>query len=133
MDNLSIFSCLGRFIRYDFSNSRGLQSFFWKPIANFLGIQHAILGVPILLIIFFVAVKVGAFLEKKIEKIQYAEELVLTTLVIFYGLFDLWLISVYFFNFTLFKSHLYLIPIFIVIGIVYSWWAEKKLKNEKRK
>jgi len=113
-----------------FANSQGLQSSFWKPIADFFGIQSAILGVPILLIIFFVAVKIGALLEKKIEKVQYAEELVLTTLVILYGLFDLWLISIYFFNFTLFKSHFYLIPIFIIIGIAYSWWAEKKLKRK---
>ena len=112
-----------------FANSSGLQSSFWKPIANFLGIQHAILGVPILLIIFFVTVKIGAFLEKKIEKVQYAEELVLTTLVILYGLFDLWSISVYFFNFTLVKNHLYLIPILIIVGVAYSWWAEKKLKK----
>ncbi len=62
-----------------FANSQGLQGFFWKPIADFFGIQFVILGIPILLIIFFVAVKIGAFLEKKIEKVQYAEELVLTT------------------------------------------------------
>lgn len=112
-----------------FANSQGLQGFFWKPIADFFGIQSAILAVPLLLIVFFVAVKIGAFLEEKIERVQYAEELVLTTLVILYGLFDLWLISVYFFNFTLIKSHLYLIPIFIVVGTVYSWWAEKKLRQ----
>ena len=82
------------------------------------------------MIVFFIAVKIGALLEKKIEKIQYAEELVLTTLVIIYGLFDLWLILVYFFNFTLIKNHFYLIPIFIGVGIAYSWWAEKKLKNK---
>lgn len=114
-----------------FANSQGLQSSFWKPIADFFGMQSAIWGVPLLLIIFFVAVKIGAFLEEKIEKVQYAEELVLTTLVILYGLFDLWLILVYFFNFTLFKNHFYLIPIFIVVGVGYSWWAEKKLGRMK--
>ncbi|MBU2589489.1 MAG: hypothetical protein KKA65_03510 [Nanoarchaeota archaeon] len=114
-----------------FVNSSGLQSSFWKPIADFFGIKYAILGVPLLLIIFFIAVKIGAFLEKKIEKVQYAEELVLTTLVIVYGLFDLWLILVYFFKFTLIKNHLYLIPILIVIGAAYSWWAENKLKKIK--
>jgi len=113
-----------------FAKSQGLQGFFWKPIADFFGIQSAILAVPLLLMVFFVVVKIGAFLEKKIEKVPYAEELILTMLVILYGLFNLWLILVYFFNFTLFKNHYYLIPIFIVIGIVYSWWAEKNLKKE---
>jgi len=110
-----------------FANSQGLQSSFWKPIADFFGMQSAIWGVPLLLIVFFVAVKIGAFLEEKIEKVRYAEELVLTTLVILYGLFDLWLILVYFFDFGLFRNHFYLIPIFIVVGTAYSWWAEKKL------
>src|SRR3989344_4381052 len=33
------------------------------------------------------------------------------------------------FNFGLFKSHYYLIPILIVIALIYSLWAEKKLKK----
>lgn len=126
---LVILAVLDALLDMIFSNSQGLQSFFWKPIADFFGIRYAILGVPILLIVFFVAVKIGAFLEKKIERISYAEELVLTTLVIVYGLFDLWSISVYLFNFRLFKNHFYLIPVLIIIGITYSWWAEKKLKD----
>ena len=126
---LVILAVLDALLDMIFSDSQGLQGFFWKSIANFFRIQSAILAVPLLLIIFFVAVKIGAFLEKKIERVQYAEELVLTTLVILYGLFNLWCILVYFFNFTLFKSYFYLIPIFIIVGIVYSWWAEKKLKK----
>ncbi|MBU3923471.1 MAG: hypothetical protein KJ592_00985 [Nanoarchaeota archaeon] len=112
-----------------FANSQGLQSSFWKPIADFFGIQSAIFGVPLLLLIFLVAVKIGAFLEEKIEGVLYAEELVLTTLVIVYGLFDLWLVLVYFFNFNLFRNHFYLIPLLIVVGVAYSWWAEKRLKR----
>lgn len=108
----------------------GLQSPVWKPIANLLRINNPLFLTPIVLVIFYLAVKGGAWLARKVDKVTFkAEELVLTTLVIVYAVFDLWLISVYFFNFSLFRSHLYLIPILIIIGIAYSWWAEKKLKN----
>ena len=86
---------------------------------------------PFILVIFYFAVKGGAWLAKKVDKISVkAEELVLTTLVIVYGVFDLWLILVYFFNFSLFRNHYYLIPVLIIIGTSYSWWAENKLKSK---
>ena len=113
-----------------FAKGSGVQSGIWKPIANLLGVTNPLFLTPIVLIIFYLVVKGGAWLTKKADKIDfYAEELVLTTLVIVYGVFVLWLISVYLFNFTLIKNQFYLIPILIVIGIVYSWWAEKKLKR----
>ena len=114
-----------------FAKGKGLESLIWKPIANFLGISNPLFLTPLVIIIFYFGVKGGAWLSKKIDKIPTrAEELVLTTLVIVYGIFDLWLISVYLFNFTLFKNHLYLIPILIVVGIAYSWWAEDKLRGK---
>ena len=111
-----------------FTNSRGLQGFLWKPVADFFGIQYAIMGVPFILVAFFIVVKFGTFLERKIEKIHYAEELVLTALVLAYGIFDLWSFSVYVFDFSLIQNHLYLIPILVVAATLYAWWAEKKLK-----
>ena len=113
-----------------FAKGKGLESNILKPIANLVGISNPILLTPVVLVLFYFVVKGGAWLAKKVDKIYIkSEELVLTTLVIVYGVFVLWLISVYFFNFRLFRSHYYLIPILIVIGITYSWWAEKKLKN----
>ena len=113
-----------------FARGKGLESNILKPIANLLGISNPLLLTPIVLVIFYLVVRGGAWLTKKADKITfYAEELVLTTLVIVYGVFDLWLILVYFFNFTLFKNYYYLIPILIVVGIAYSWLAEKKLKE----
>ncbi len=113
-----------------FAKGKGLESPIWKPIANLLGVSNPLFMTPLVLILFYFAVKVGAWLTRKVDKLPVkSEELVLTTLVIVYGIFDLWLISVYFFNFRLFRSHYYLIPILIVIGIAYSWWAENKLKR----
>lgn len=113
-----------------FAHGSGLESPVWKPIANLLGVSNPLFLTPLVLILFYFVVKVGAWLTRKADKIEVkSEELVLTTLVIVYGIFVLWLISVYLFNFTLVKNHLYLIPILIIIGIAYSWWAEKKLKK----
>ena len=114
-----------------FAEGKGLESNILKPIANLLGINNPLFLTPFVLVIFYFAVKGGAWLTKKVDKIPVkSEELVLTTIVIVYGIFDLWLISIYFFNFGLLRSHFYLIPILIIIGIAYSWWAEKKLKNK---
>ena len=115
-----------------FAEGKGLESPIWKPIANLLEVNNPILLTPFVLLTFFIVVKIVSFLEKKIDKIPNAEELVLTILVIVYAVFDLWLILVYLFDFRLFKSHLYLIPVLIVIGIAYGWWAENKLKKKYR-
>jgi len=118
------------FLDVVFAEGKGLESNILKPVADLAGISNPIFMTPFVLLIFYFAVKGGAWLVRKVDKITFkAEELVLTTLVIVYGVFDLWLISVYFFDFRLFKSHYYLIPILIVIGIAYNWWAEKKLKK----
>ena len=114
-----------------FVKGKGIESNILKPVANLLGISNPIFLAPAVLVIFYFAVKGGAWLTIKADKTPTAkaEELILTTIVIVYGVFDLWLISVYFFKFTLFKSHFYLIPILIIIGILYASWAEKKLKK----
>ncbi|MEK6854854.1 MAG: hypothetical protein AABX73_01395 [Nanoarchaeota archaeon] len=114
-----------------FAEGRGLESPIWKPIASLLGVSNPLFLTPLVLILFYLLVKSGSWLTKKVDKVYVkTEELVLTTLVIVYSIFDLWLISVYFFNFNLIKNHYYLIPILIIVGIAYSWWAENKLKKK---
>ena len=73
-----------------FAHGSGLESPIWKPIANLLGVSNPLFLTPLVLIIFYFGVKGGAWLSKKVDKIPtQAEELVLTTLVIVYGVFDL--------------------------------------------
>ena len=72
----------------------------WKPILNYVGIQYTPIFVPFVLLIFYFAVKGGAWLSRKVDKIPIkSEELVLTTLVLAYFVFDLWVISVDFLGF----------------------------------
>jgi len=114
-----------------FAGGKGLESHILRPVADLFGINNPIFMTPLVFVIFYFAIKGGAWLAKKFDKVTIkAEELVLTTLVIVYGIFDLWLILFYVFDFRLIKNHYYLIPVLALAGIIYSWWAEKKLKSK---
>ena len=124
---------LDAFLDVVFAHGSGLQSPIWKPVADLLRINNPIFLTPLVLILFYFFVKAGAWLVRREGKIRVkTEELVLTTLVIVYTIFDLWLILVYLFDFRLFKNHFYLIPILIVVGIIYNQWAETKLRRMKK-
>ena len=104
----------------------------WQPIVNIIGINYVPLLIPFVLLLFYLVVKGGAWLTRKVDKIkENSEELILTALVLAYAIFDLWVILVDFFGFNLIRNHYYLIPILVVVVIIYSLWAEKKLKRKK--
>ena len=103
----------------------------WQPVVNVIGINYVPFLVPFVLLLFYFVVKGGAWLSRKVDKIPIkSEELVLTALVLAYFVFDLWVISVDFFNFNLIKNHYYLTPILVVIVVGYSLWAEHYLKKQ---
>jgi len=85
---------------------------------DFFGINTIYYFTPLILLAFYLVVKIGVFLEEKISKTPQAEQLVLTIFVIIYALYDIWLFSVNFFGFRIIltTNHYYLIPIFIIIG-----------------
>jgi len=114
-----------------FAEGKGLESVFWGPIVRLIGVSNPLFLVPLVLIAFFVCVKILSLVVGKIDKIPMAEELLLTILVVVYGVFDILLIFVYLSGVQIFKSPLQLIPVLIVIGIAYGWWAENRLKIEK--
>lgn len=107
-------------------------SAFWNPIARFLGIELVPLLAPLVLIIFYLVVKILGVIVAKADKTPRSEELILTTLVVVYGIFDVWLIAVDFFNFTLIENYRLLIIPLTIVGLFYAIWAQKKLKSVKR-
>jgi len=116
-----------------FAGSSGVKSGIWRPISNFIGIKNPVYLIPLVLLLLYLLVWVGAWLARKIDKVKIkSEELILTTFVIVYGVFDLWLILVYLFRFNLLPNHYYLIPILIFAGIGYELWAEKKLNSNEK-
>jgi len=110
----------------------GIGHLIWQPIMNFFGTSTIYYFIPLILLSFYLIVKIGAFLEKKISKTPQAEQLVLTIFVISYALYDIWLFSVNFLGFKIISTsnHYYLIIIFIIIGALYGWLAERKLKKK---
>ncbi|MBI5401758.1 hypothetical protein HZB05_02965 [Candidatus Wolfebacteria bacterium] len=100
---------------------------FWNPVANFIGIKTPLLA-PLVVIIIYFAVKIVGWIVQKTDKTPRSEELVLTTFVVVYGFLDIWLVAVDFFNFTLIKDHRVMIIPLMIIGWLYSSWAQRKLK-----
>lgn len=106
-------------------------SSFWNPVANFIGVKTPFLA-PLVVVVIYLAVKTFGWIVQKTDKTPKSEELILTTFVVVYGFFDIWLIAVAFLNFTLVKDHRILIIPLMIVGFAYSLWAQKKLKSEVR-
>ena len=110
--------------------SGGVGSPFWKPIADIFGIKMVPLLAPAVLVLFYFAVKTLGWLVQKTDKTPRSEELILTTLVVIYGVFDVWLIA-RILGFNLITNYRLMIIPLTIIGLVYGLWAQKKLKTAK--
>ena len=108
----------------------GVGSPFWKPIADIFGIKMVPLLAPVVLAIFYFVVKTLGLLVQKTDKTPRSEELILTTLVFIYGVFDVWLIA-RILGFNLITNYRLMIVPLTIIGLVYGLWAQKKLKTAK--
>lgn len=103
----------------------------WIPIVNVIGIRNVPFLVPFVLLLFYLVVKVLGWLVEKIDKTPNSEELVLTSLVIAYAIFDVWAISVDFLGFRLIPNFRYMIIPMIVLALGYALWAQKQLGKKK--
>ena len=101
----------------------------WMPIVNIIGIKNVPFLAPFVLALFYVAVKALGWIVEKTDKTPKSEELVLTSLVIAYGFFDVWAVSVDFFGFRLIPDFRYMIIPMIIASLGYALWAQKKLKK----
>jgi len=99
---------------------------------DIVGIEKVPFLVPFILILFYFVVKTVGWIIHKTDKTPKSEELVLTALVLIYGIFVVWTIAVDFLNFTLITNfHIMIIPL-TIIALGYSLWAQKKLKIEAK-
>lgn len=103
-------------------------SLFWNPIARFFGIKLVPFFAPAVLIIFYFVIKILGWLVWKTDKTPKSEELILTTLVVVYGVFDIWLMAVDFFGSLFITNYRLLVIPLTIIGLLYGLWAQKKLK-----
>jgi len=128
---ISIVALLALYFLIDYKGG-GIGHPIWQPVMSFFRTNTIYYLTPLILLSFYLIVKIGAFLEEKISKTPQAEELVLTIVVIIYVIYHIWLFTVNFLGFKLISTanHYYLIPIFIIIGSIYGWWAEKELRKK---
>ena len=105
----------------------------WIPFVDNFGIYIVLILAPFVILLFYLFIKCLAKIVVKVDKTPFAEEILLTALVVIYGFFDLWLISVDFFGFKLIKNFYYTIPFLIIIGLIYALWAEWMVKKRKKK
>ena len=85
---------------------------------------------PVVLALFYFVVKTLGWLVQKIDKTPRSEELILTIVVVVYGIFDVWLIA-RILGFNLITNYRLMIIPLTIIGLVYGLWAQKKLKTVK--
>lgn len=108
---------------------KGMGNPLWVPFIEKFG-SYIVLILPIpLFAVFFFFIKILSFIVVKVDKLPYAEEVLLTALVVVYSLFDIWLISIDFLGFTLINNFKYVIPFLIAGGLIYALWAEKKIRK----
>lgn len=103
----------------------------WVPVIARFGSYSVLFLAPLVIILIYFCVKIIAPIVAKIDKTPFAEEILLTTFAVVYGLFDLWLISVDFLGFRMIRNFRYTIPFLIIAGLIYSSWAERKVKRKK--
>ena len=103
----------------------------WIPIVKVIGINNVPFLVPFVLLLFYLAVKALGWIVEKADKTPKAEELILTSLVIAYGLFDVWAVSVDFLGFRLIPNFRYMIIPMTIVALGYALWAQKKLGKKK--
>ena len=99
----------------------------WIPVINAVGIKNTPFLAPLVLLLFYIAVKALSWLVERADKTPKSEELVLTSLVVVYAVFDIWAISVDFLGFRLIPNFRYMIIPLTIIGLGYALWAQKRL------
>lgn len=103
----------------------------WQPLVEAFGINTLWLLAVVALAIFYAAVKAFGWYAKRTY--PEGEELVLTTLVVAFATYDLYitfLLSYY--GFLGSRSHYYIIPVLIVPVLAYNVWFEYRKRMEKR-
>ncbi len=103
----------------------------WIPIVNAIGINFVPLLVPLILPLYYAAVKFLGAVVGRVDKTPHAEEIILTALVVVYALFDAWLVASGFLGFRLIRNFYQTMPFLIIAGLAYALWAQYNVKKEK--
>ncbi len=100
----------------------------WQPFVNALGINALWLLAVLALALFYIVIKLAG----RYVKYPEGEELVLTTFVIAFATYDLYITFLLpYYGFLGSRSHYYIIPVLIVPVLAYNIWFEYKKRRAK--
>lgn len=106
----------------------------WQPMMDLFGTNNIYLMTPFILAFFYLLVKSTTLFIEKLDDLPRAEEVVLTSLVLGYSLYLVWLLSfarlgIGFIEPFGRRYFLVFIPLLAVSVGLYGTWAERKLKK----
>ncbi len=104
----------------------------FKPIENAFGIWVFPFLVPFALAFFYLAARLLGRVVEKIDRTPHSEEILLTALVVIFAVHDFWVFSVDYLGFRLVRSYYQMIPVYIIIGLAYSLWAERLIRSRTK-
>ncbi len=106
----------------------------WKPIVETLGLNSLwFLAAAVIVLFYFVTKAVGWYV-KNYERFPHGEEVVLTSLVIAFATYDLYITFLLpYYGFLGSQSHYYVIPVLIIPVLVYNLWLEYERRKGRIK
>ena len=119
--------CLDALITYLVGNGQG-GSLLWRPLVAKTGFLVIFILLPLVFAFFYLIVKLAGWFLEKFDKLPKGEEMILTSLIIVYTAYDLYLA---FFPYPL--SYYILIPILLIPGLIYGFWLEYLRARGKRR
>ncbi|MBI2579685.1 MAG: hypothetical protein HYW27_02170 [Candidatus Aenigmarchaeota archaeon] len=103
----------------------------WQPAVEALGINALWLLAVLVLALFYAATKIVGMYTKRTY--SDGEDLVLTTFVIAFATYDLYITFLLpYYGFLGSRSHYYVIPVLIVPVLIYNLWFEYRKRREKK-
>lgn len=102
----------------------------WKPLVEIFGLNTLwVLAIFVLLLFYFLTKILGRYMERQ-EHYPQGEEIVLTSLVIAFGTYDLYITFLLpHFGFLGFRSHYAVIPVLAVPVLIYNVWLARQKKK----
>jgi len=105
----------------------------WRPLTLKYGLNILWLLFPFAILLFYLLSKVFGFLIEKLDKYPQGEEIVLTSLVLVYGTYVLYLnFFVSRFAYLGSRSHYRIILLLIIPAVLYQIFLEIKKRKMKR-
>lgn len=105
----------------------------WKPLVDAYGPHTLWLLAAAVLGLFYLVTKAAGWYEKRFEGFPQGEEIVLTSIVIAFATYDIYItFALPYFGFLGSRSHYAIIPVLLIPVLAYNVWLEYKKRKERK-